>query len=172
MPDDDDPFLIQSRVFLLVDSAEGRREAKNICERSLDQGQKDSMIIDCLFLLGKEREAIDETRRLYDTIKPLKYWPLGRELMGYRADRVGEQELVELAGDSERDKAEVYWIIGLRKLAQGNREGAKASFNKIASSPMYFWSSVLWARAFAERIDKDPNWPDWLPSEPVEGEPR
>lgn len=172
MPDGDDPFLIRSRAFLLMETLEGRYEAEKICRKSLEQGESGRMIIDCLFLLGKEDDAMDQARRLYDAAEPSEYWPLARELMAYRAGLIGEEELVELAGNSERDKAETYWIIGLRKLAQGDRQGAQANFNKIASSPIYVWSSVMWARAFAERIDKDPNWPDWLSSEPVEGQPK
>ena len=167
---DDDPFLIQARAFLLMATGE-LEKAKELCIRSLDQGQTDAMIIDCLFLLGREgeKEAIERARKIYNKIKPLKYWRLRRELIRYRAGPFGEQEeqeLAKLAGSSERDKAEVYWLIGLRKLAKGDREGAQASFNEIASSPMFFWSSVMWARAFAERI-KASDWPGWLPSQQV-----
>jgi tetratricopeptide (TPR) repeat protein len=170
MKDDGDPFLIQSRAFLLMEIPGGREEALKICTSSPAKVAKDWAIIDCLFLLGEERVAIEKARELYQTTEPSDFWPLGRELTEYRAGMISEKkeaELVELAGDSERDKAEIYWIIGVRKLSQGNREGARASFNKIASSPMYFWTSIMWARAFAERIE-DPNWLDWLPSAPVE----
>jgi hypothetical protein len=171
MPDADDPFLIQSRVFLLMETPNGRVNARQICERSLAKGTPDTMIIDCLFLLGEVDVAINRARRIYETSKPSAYWPLGHKLMGYRAGLIEDKELVKLADNSERDKAETYWIIGLRKLARGDRQGAHASFNKIASSPIYVWNSVMWARAFAERMVEEPNWPDWLPSEQVEGKP-
>jgi hypothetical protein len=179
MPGDDDPFWITSCVFLFADSPEGRKKAEELCRNSISQDESAGRIIDCLFLLGLEREASERASENYKKAELSTYWPLGREMMRYRAARVGEDDLVELenklvelAGDSERDKAEVHWLIGLRKLAQGDREGAKKSFNKIASSPVFVWSTVMWARAFAERMDREPNWPDWLPSQPVEGGPK
>lgn len=46
-------------------------------------------------------------------------------------------------------------------------EEARENFEKSANSLVFIWTSTKWARAFAQRMDEDPEWPNWLPARPV-----
>lgn len=164
MPDQDDPFLVQSKAFLLMETPGGLDDAEQICRESLQQGDEDPLTLGCLLLLGMRDDVIKEGRKLYDAMKPSKYTQLHRDLIGYMIGDVREEEMVNKVRNSERAKGDASLIIGLRKLADGDRKRALESFNKGASSPVYNWVSVKWARAFAERMEADSEWPHWLPS--------
>ena len=71
---------------------------------------------------------------------------------------------------TERGQAETYFADGMRQLVEGRRAEAKKSFEKGAASPVFHWSPATRARAFADRMAKDPTWPDWLPATPVDSE--
>ena len=79
--------------------------------------------------------------------------------------RITEEDFIRITRSSERDLATAYFHIGLSKLVIGDRKGALESLDKSASSLQFSYTNVKWSRAFAERLKKDPDWPDWLPAE-------
>ena len=90
-----------------------------------------------------------------------------RELEYLRGD-IDEDELLARAGNSQRGLAEAHYCIGIRKLAYGDRLGARGQFEKAAASPVFYWGPVEASDAIADRMNKYPNWPDWdwLPAAP------
>jgi len=62
------------------------------------------------------------------------------------------------------------YLVGLERLAHGDRQGAREHLRKSVERGHYAWSTVLplydsvWAHVLLERLEADPNWPPWIPA--------
>jgi hypothetical protein len=58
---------------------------------------------------------------------------------------------------------EAHWEIGLWRLSTGDRAGAQDHWRKCVATWDFENWAWLWARAFLNRMQKDPAWPPWIP---------
>lgn len=59
--------------------------------------------------------------------------------------------------------------VVLRQLGEGNRAAALAHFEKSAAPRVFGFIDYQWSRLFLALIDRDPNWPPWLPTTKADG---
>jgi tetratricopeptide (TPR) repeat protein len=57
----------------------------------------------------------------------------------------------------------VHYLVGLGRLADGDRAGAREHFQKALDTRWYSNVAYPYARAFLERLKRDPEWPKWIP---------
>jgi hypothetical protein len=57
---------------------------------------------------------------------------------------------------------EAHFQIGLRHLAEGDRDGARDHFQKCVQTRVFIYWDYVWARAFLDRLKGDSRWPDWI----------
>jgi hypothetical protein len=75
---------------------------------------------------------------------------------------INENEYLERTGNSARDRGIAHRDIGIRRLAAGDRTGAREHFEKSAATTVFHWGPVE-SRVWAARMKRDPDWPNWLP---------
>ena len=56
---------------------------------------------------------------------------------------------------------EAQFYIGLRRLGEGNRQTAKACFQRSLDTGVALFSESIWSRTFLAHID-DPDWLPWI----------
>jgi serine/threonine protein kinase/Tfp pilus assembly protein PilF len=160
---DQDDHVAWARIVLLMEIGE-REEAVRIFQKMEGRHSKDSWshfdVSSRFFMPGLLEDKVE-----YASIRAQRVAKT-RDARQYLAGGITEDELISRTGESERRKLEVYFAAGMRQLAEGRRSDAKESFQRCVDSPVYGWSPRLWAHAFLDRLNKDENWPKWLPAEP------
>jgi hypothetical protein len=117
-----------------------------------------------LRLLGRQSEAIDAYRALREkTLKiPTRPEWLDR-LLEYNAGLIPADQLLAAAGESRLNRCEAHFFIGLTLLADGDRAGARDHFRRSVSTHVIWFIDHFWSMAFLSRMEKDRNWPLWIP---------
>jgi hypothetical protein len=55
-----------------------------------------------------------------------------------------------------------HYLIGLVRLSEGDREGARKHFKTAVDTRFYSHITYPYARAFLERLERDEKWPQWI----------
>jgi hypothetical protein len=56
-----------------------------------------------------------------------------------------------------------HWHIGIRQLADRDRAGARRHFEACRALHYPYFYGYLESRALLARMDRNPDWPDWIP---------
>ena len=118
-----------------------------------------------LLLLGKREEAMAASRELHD--HPERLTGLSREhclrILEYCGGRISEEEFLKAEAGSRWNQCEAHFYVALDRLSQGDRAGAREHFQKALATGVFGFGEYQWSRLFLKRMDKDPNWPSWIP---------
>jgi tetratricopeptide (TPR) repeat protein len=118
--------------------------------READGGKASVYEISGLKLLGKKKEAAD----LADSIFNL---PPGTSASTSAA------QLLQNAGTSRLKLCTSHYLVGLERLMDGDRAGARDHFQKALDTRIYTHNTYPYARTFLARMDRDREWPKWIP---------
>ncbi len=72
-----------------------------------------------------------------------------------------EEKCLNEAGDGALAKSQAYFTIGMLRLAKRDRSGAYEQFKCSVETNAVATYGYELARAFKERMDRDPGWPRW-----------
>jgi tetratricopeptide (TPR) repeat protein len=118
-----------------------------------------------LLLLGqseKSRETCRAYRRQGFT-SPIKNAEMQRALK-YLSGAMTAEDYLKAAGASRVDQINVHYFVGLRRLAQGDRQAARDHFRKAVETGGFFFDHFELSRALLGRLEQDPKpWPPWIP---------
>jgi tetratricopeptide (TPR) repeat protein len=118
-----------------------------------------------LLLLGRKEEAMATSRELLN--HPEHFPGLNREhmlrILDYCGGGISEEEFLKAEAGSRWNQCEAHFWVALDRLAQGDRAGAREHFQKALSTGAFGAGEYQWSRLFLKRIDRDPNWPKWIP---------
>jgi serine/threonine protein kinase/tetratricopeptide (TPR) repeat protein len=116
-------------------------------------------------LLRRGPEAVQASRKIRSDPALLPPWALDWYLryLDYHCGTITGEELLQTAGTCRPKLCEAHFAIGLHCLAEGNREGAKEHFRKCGATRVFIYWDHMWARAFLDRLEKEPSWPAWIP---------
>jgi tetratricopeptide (TPR) repeat protein len=106
-----------------------------------------------LMLFGKKKEAAD----LMKDFRPALPWAK------YLAGELPEEEILKPAGKNPLLLIFSHFEVGLARLADGDRKGAREHFEKAVATRFYAAMIYPHARAFLARLKRDPEWPKWIP---------
>jgi hypothetical protein len=57
----------------------------------------------------------------------------------------------------------VEFFLGLACLARGDRETARHHFEAAEATGTHWRTEQQWSRALLARLERDPQWPPWIP---------
>jgi hypothetical protein len=119
-------------------------------------------------LLGRKAEAIEACQNLRPEFGAFGSWRNGwfQRLLDYNCDLIDLNELLNDAGASRWNQSEAHFYIGMTSLADGNRTAALDHFQRCVATRVFYSFEYQWSRVFLARLQKDPNWPPWIPVKP------
>ena len=86
-----------------------------------------------------------------------------QELLDYVCGKTTVEEAMALSEGSRFRRCELYFLLGVSSLAEGDRAQARKHFqSNIDTRVFYFWDWE-WSRMFLEKLQRDPTWPPWIP---------
>lgn len=156
------PYAQIARAHMLADLPNNRQRLTSIYNdinksSSSFQTRYRSLVI--LALIGDPVRLRDEARGLLDSkCEDISFWGMRDGL------RVLAGEDLEALPDatSEMYRAcAVYYAIGIKYLAEGNRGLAKENFQECKNTGNFGWYEYNWSKAFLAKFD-DPSWRLWL----------
>jgi serine/threonine protein kinase len=118
-----------------------------------------------LLLLGKRQEA---AAACADVRAPAGFFRPGAQkhieaMKDFVAGKLSEDELLRSSRGNRIQLCLNHYWIGLVRLADGDRRGAREHFRKAVATGVFMHGSYYYSRAFLNRLDQDPAWPRWLP---------
>jgi tetratricopeptide (TPR) repeat protein len=103
-----------------------------------------------LLLLGKKKEAADSI-------------PDQSPLKKFLTESKDEAAFLQSSGKDFFISILNHHIVGLVRLSDGDRKGAKEHFQKVLDTKFYALIIYPYARAYLLRMERDPEWPKWIP---------
>lgn len=61
------------------------------------------------------------------------------------------------------NQCEAHFLIGMTKLGEGDCLAAREHFRASVATRVFTYFDYDWSHAFLARMEKDPNWPPWIP---------
>jgi tetratricopeptide (TPR) repeat protein len=116
-----------------------------------------------LLLLGKPEEARQASLQVRrEEVPP---WGDGWwfTMLDYNCGRITTEQLLQAGGENRVKLGDAYFVIGMWRLASGDRTAAQELFRKCVATRVFSSWHWPWARAFLNRMRKDPAWPPWIP---------
>ncbi|MCI0744869.1 MAG: protein kinase [Verrucomicrobia subdivision 3 bacterium] len=159
------------RGYILAELPDGpelaRKECYRLCElhpSSWDIGAFQTTLL----LLGRREGAIAICRKFRERgpVLPPSQKEWSKRLLDYLCADASEAELLKAVGASRNKLCEAHFFIGLTRLADGDRDGARKHFRASVATRVAIYFDYDWSGAFLARLEKDPNWPPWIPIKP------
>jgi serine/threonine protein kinase len=175
---EDQTFPIVQRGLVLAAIPGRRHEAERLMVDAI-RACRGGAVLSCgpayLQLLGpgydaKTREIAREARARAAHLIPNYRDGWYHDLLAFQCGSMDEATLLKRAGENRCNQCEAHCYIGLRRLAEGNRSGARACFRRVLNTPVFLYDEFIWSRAFLARID-DPAWMPWVPADEHESKP-
>lgn len=88
-----------------------------------------------------------------------KYIPLAEFFLG---EDVDPESGLKDNGDSNRLRAETFFLLGTHELSMNRREKAIAYFQKCTETGYYEYAVYWWSQLLVEKLRADTNWLPWL----------
>jgi hypothetical protein len=120
-----------------------------------------------LLLLGRKQLARDMSRQTRQRglhfLAGIKS-PYPR-VLDYLAGDLSERALLEADTTSRWHVCLAHYVIGLARLADGNRRAARHHFQKAVQARAVWMVAYDFSRVFLSRLEKDDAWPPWIAAE-------
>ena len=168
MSNQEDMYVLSSRTILLSETQAERDRADAICSKLIRKYPQGDMSYVGWFLLGKQDDAIQAAKTYAKSMTVATERSFDKDKIRYRGGEIDAKQFLELAGKSEQRLGQAYFHIGVRLLAEQERERALDNFERSAATLIFHVTEVAWAQAFVKRMKDDPKWPEWLLVEPVD----
>jgi len=156
------------RGFILVELPDGTARSKAAYEDAEQRYPRGDAVIyskTILLLAGLK----DEARHAYNAAKNQKdrlpnanaeFWNV---LLRFCCGEISASDLLRVAGLSRRNQCMAHYMIGLTRLAEGDRAAARDHFQKCVGTRCFYFYDFEFSDAFLRRMERDPNWPPWIP---------
>jgi hypothetical protein len=120
-------------------------------------------------LLGRRQDAIQLSQEYHAELGPsLVQGDFLVAVDEYVCGRLSDEGLLD-AAVRHGERISAHSLIGLTRLAEGDRAGAMEHFGRIDRAGNWLFSNgarnpfLSWGPLFLERMRKDPTWPPWIP---------
>ena len=111
-----------------------------------------------LLLLGKRTEAKAASEELTGP-----YSGHYLRIIEYCVGSISAEDWLKAEAGSRWGQCLAHFYLALDRLAQGDRAGAREHFQKNLATGVIGFPEYDWSRLFLKRMEKDPNWPPWIP---------
>jgi tetratricopeptide (TPR) repeat protein len=159
------------RGYVLAELPDGPQLARQEVQRLWERNPStwDMVAIQTtLCLLGRREEAINLCRQARARSSPVPSWRREwyRQLLDFSCGDLSEANLLKAAGASRYCQCEAHFFIGMAKLGEGDRVAAREHFRTSVATRVFTYFDYDWSHAFLVRMERDPNWPPWIPVKP------
>ena len=118
-----------------------------------------------LLFLGSKEKALAAFRGFRPPFVESESWKKFFEAMRrFCCGQLSEGDYLAQAGQSRWKQGLAHFDIGLFRLADGDRPGARDHFDKAVNTYMIWEFQWTWSLMLQSRLQHDPNWPPWIPS--------
>jgi tetratricopeptide (TPR) repeat protein len=134
------------------------------CKAAPDAGTHLMHLHTPLLLLGRRDEAAKAYLQLRQRglgLPSAGGWY--NQLLRFKCDLLSIAELLHAATASRRNQCEAHYHIALRLLAEGDRGAAAKHFQQVVATRVLNFVEYTWSCTFLARLEKDPDWPPWIP---------
>jgi serine/threonine protein kinase len=151
------------RCFVLAELDDGPRRALDaydeLARKFPQQVAGELHLNDVLLLLRRKEQARASIKPFAGATES----PLWKDYYGamydFRRGKLSEDEFLAKTASSRWRLCRAHTIIGLTRLADGDREGAREHFTKGLHTRAIWEFAWNQCQMFLSRLDKDPNWP-------------
>ena len=155
------------RIFLLAELPDGPRQALHDYEKLemayRQEGWQMRTNSELLLFLGHEEQALASLRTVRSPFAVSQDWREFYEAMRqFECRQLSEDEYLARAGTSRWKLFHVHYQIGLFRLAQGDRPGARDHFQKAVGTRAVWIYPWAWCKMFLSRLENDRKWPPWI----------
>ena len=140
---------------LIADFPFGQRFAR----LSKDAELRRAHILWCL--AGMPERAIEDVRRIEVDDETLRK---GAQRYEYVTGNISDVEFLQQTEFSRYEQARAHFVIGLRRLAHGERDAARQHFENSVSYRFDFNFFTAMSRALLTQMERAPTWPPWIGS--------
>jgi serine/threonine protein kinase/tetratricopeptide (TPR) repeat protein len=116
-----------------------------------------------LLLLGRRTDAMAASRELRKHPERLSGLAHYLQILDYCGGVISAEEFLKAEAGSRWSLCEAHFYVALDRLSQGDRAGAREHFQKDVATGVFASTEYQWSRLFLKRMDRDPNWPSWIP---------
>ena len=75
---------------------------------------------------------------------------------------ITSEDYLEGVSDSRYEQARAHFVIGMQRLAEGNRTSARAHFQTAVAYRFDYSFFSAMCRALLSQMDREPTWPEWI----------
>jgi hypothetical protein len=156
-----------TRAFVLAELPGGPRRALDECDALARRYRRDVWELRyrgyLWQFLGRKEQARASLRGFRRPYAESEDWKEFFEAMRqFGCGELSEDPYLVKAGESRWKQGFAHFEIGLSRLADGDRAGARKHFAEAVNTHaiwLYQWS---WSRMFLSRLENDPKWPPWI----------
>jgi serine/threonine protein kinase len=119
-----------------------------------------------LFFLGEKEKALNLLGKYPPKPGPRASDKLYERVAHYWKDPTADKEkqLLDFASGSKASLVYAHWYIAFRLLGDGDRNGARQHFKACMALHYPYFLGYLESRALLAQMDRDANWPWWIPA--------
>jgi predicted Zn-dependent protease len=164
------------RAFHLAELPNGPRLAFEAFQKFVSMHPQEDMMtwgtIQVLLFLGRKEQAQAILRRNRPPFVVSQDWREFYEARRqFECGELSEESYLAKAGASRWKQFHVHYELGLFRLAEGDRAGARGHFQKAVATRAVWAYDWAWSRMFLQRLEKAPTWPPWIPVKKNEKKP-
>ena len=156
-----------ARCFVLAELPDGPRRAFEAYEQL---AQKYPQEVEdypapsyALLLLGRKQQAQANLRRFRLPFAVSEEWrEFHLAMRQYGGGDLSEDAFLAKAAGSRWQQCYAHFLIGLVRLADGDRTAAKEHFARAERTRAIWEFEWCWSLMFLDRLEKDSNWPPWI----------
>jgi tRNA A-37 threonylcarbamoyl transferase component Bud32 len=147
-----DPLAAVARAYLLIDLNLPARAEDDYRLVAAKVGFASVLAETIPLLAGDEGRAAANCVRLLDVVPPQHD---DYQSLRYLAGRLSAEDLLASAGESRCRQCNAHYYIGMSLLARGEREAARAQFNRSVETGTHWLVEFQWSRAFLARMNQN-----------------
>jgi tetratricopeptide (TPR) repeat protein len=118
-----------------------------------------------LLFLGKKDKALAAFRGFRPPFVESEGWEkFFAAMRRFCCGELSEADYLAQAGRSRWKQGLAHFDIGLFRLADGDRVGARDHFDKAVKTYTIWEFQWTWSLMFLSRLENDPHWPPWIPA--------
>jgi hypothetical protein len=154
------------RPIVLAEMPDGFSRALEACRENCElyvKGCSPVWTQATVLLLGGREEAMAAGSRLYHPKGITGLSPHYQRILDYWGGSISAEDVLQAEAGSRCYQCETHFYIALERLTQRDRAGAREHFQKDMATRVFWYTEYRWSRSFLKRMDKDPNWPSWIP---------
>jgi serine/threonine protein kinase len=157
-----------TRVFLLAELPDGPRRALDAYQKlatAYPQGGFQARAkCEVLLFLGRKDLALANLAAIRSPFTFSQDWrELYEAMRQFDSGEISEEAYLAKAGASRWKQFHAHYQIGLLRLAEGDRAGARRHFRKAVATRAFWIYPWTWSKMFLSRLDNNRTWPPWIP---------